>query len=92
MNPETFRFYEALDCGCIPLIVKNEKNAAWITWISEHLPFLPVASWEDAAQLMNHLMTQKQTMEVYRNKLITAWMEWKDALSTEVRAILATPQ
>jgi len=80
MNPETFRFYEALEFGCIPLVVKTEKNAAWVDWVSEHMSLLPMASWEDAAKCMAHLLQNKELLEKYRDRLLTSWMAWKKEL------------
>jgi hypothetical protein len=85
VNPETFRFYEALEFGCIPLLVKTERNTVWVDWICEHLPLLPIASWDDAAQLMAHLLKEKTMLEAYRNKVITAWMAWKKSLTEEMK-------
>jgi hypothetical protein len=79
-NPETFRFYEALEFGCIPLLVRTERNAAWVDWVCEHLQLLPLDSWEDAAQLVAHLIKEKTMLEAYRNKVMIAWMSWKKAL------------
>jgi hypothetical protein len=79
-NPETFRFYEALEFGCIPLLVRTERNAVWVDWVCEHLQLLPLDSWEDAAQLVAHLIKEKTMLEAYRNKVMIAWMSWKKAL------------
>lgn len=84
MNPETFRFYEALECGCIPLIVRTEANAFWVDWVCENLQILPLPSWEATAKLVEHLMREKQMMEVYRTKVLSAWMEWRIRLRDDV--------
>jgi hypothetical protein len=89
MNAETFRFYEALECGCIPLLVKTEKNAAWIDWITENIQVLPVDNWSDAASLMDDLMGSKPMLEAYREKVLTSWMNWKLKLREEVGQWLA---
>jgi hypothetical protein len=89
MNAETFRFYEALECGCIPLLVKTEKNEAWIEWITENIQVLPVDSWSDAAALIEQLMASKPMLESYRTKVLTSWMDWKLKLREEVGQWLA---
>ena len=89
MNPETFRFYEALECGCIPLIVRTEKNEDWIDWITEHIQVLPVDSWADAACLVEQLMGSKPMLEAYRGRVLTSWMDWKLRLRGEVGQWLA---
>ena len=88
MNPETFRFYEALEFGCVPLVVRTEKNAVWVDWVCENLPLLPLGSWTDAAGLVTHLMKEKVMLEAYRNKLIGAWMTWKKELFDEFRELV----
>ena len=85
MNPETFRFYEALECGCIPLIVRTSNNAAWVDWISEHIQILPVSSWVEAAKLVEHLMHQKHLLESYRTKILMSWMSWRERLQKEMK-------
>ena len=84
MNPETFRFYEALECGCLPILVRTEHNATWVDWVSENLQLLPVSSWADAAKLMDHLMAQKPMLEAYRTKVLQAWMGWKLKLRADM--------
>lgn len=84
MNPETFRFYEALECGCIPLLVRTEANAFWVDWVCENLQLLPLPSWEAAAKLVEHLMREKQMLEAYRMKVLSAWMEWRVRLREEI--------
>ena len=87
-NPETFRFYEALDCGCVPIVVADEYNLDWLETISEHLPLLPLRSWEEAANFIGDLWNKKEMLEAYRNKLLSAWMAWKAELSKEGKAWL----
>lgn len=84
-NPETFRFYEALDCGCIPLVVKTPKNAAWLDVVCENLQILPVDNWTDAANLMAHLLKNTHLLEGYRNKVLSSWMAWKKRLIEETK-------
>ena len=86
MNPETFRFYEALECGCIPLIVTTEENKAWVDWIQEHIQLLPLGSWDEAANFVRQLMQNKQLLEGYRAKILSSWMVWRDALYKDVKA------
>jgi hypothetical protein len=86
VNPETFRFYEALECGCIPLIVTTETNATWVDYITEHIQVLPLKSWEDAAKFVTHLQQNVEMLEVYRTKVLSSWIEWRKELQDEVKA------
>jgi hypothetical protein len=84
VNPETFRFYEALECGCIPLLVRTDANAAWVDWVCENLQILPLSSWADAAQLIQHLMKEKPMLEAYRTKVLQGWISWRVKIQEEV--------
>jgi hypothetical protein len=86
VNPETFRFYEALECGCIPLIVKTEENAAWVSWVSARLSIIPLKSWTETRHFVGHLMQNREMLEAYRTKVLSSWIEWRKELQDEVKA------
>ena len=86
-NPETFRLYEALECGCIPLYVKSEGDTAYIDWIQNELGLLPVSNWEEAKHLIQHFLREKEIMESYRNQLLIRWRTWKQRLGIEIQKI-----
>jgi hypothetical protein len=85
VNAETFRFYEALECGCIPLLVRTDANATWVDWVCENLQILPLSSWADAAQLVQHLMKEKPMLEAYRTKVLQGWIAWRVKIQEEVK-------
>ena len=88
-NPETFRLYEALECGCIPLYVKSPGDDTYVEWLQTELGLLPVSTWEEAAALMLHFMREKELLEGYRNSLLLRWKTWKQRLGSDVRKLLA---
>lgn len=84
-NPETFRLYEALECGAIPLYVKSQGDDTYIEWLQNELGLLPVSNWEEAKHLVQHLYKEKEIMESYRNQLLVRWKTWKERLGIQVR-------
>lgn len=76
VNPETFRFYEALEAGCIPLIVKTEKNAEWFKWVSGYIPLVANDTWEDALRIMFTLLSNPKRLELYREEILKGWSQW----------------
>ena len=87
-NMETYRFYEALDCGCIPLFLHEPATDAWLQIFNNEMPFLKIDSWEQAAVLMNHLLRDKEQMEQYRKTLLMTWAKYKMGLKEKVRTWL----
>jgi GR25 family glycosyltransferase involved in LPS biosynthesis len=88
-NVETFRLYEALECGCIPIYVKNQGDEAYLKTLQDELGLLPVRSWEEAKLLMEHLFKEKLLLEAYRNTLLTQWKVWKTKLSDQMKKVWA---
>jgi len=83
VNPETFRFYEALEAGCIPLIVRTEKNAEWFKWVSDYIPLLANDTWEDALRIMFTLLSNPKRLEVYREEILKGWWKWVQHLKKQ---------
>ena len=85
-NMETYRFYEALECGCIPVVVREPGDDLFIKMITDNLPVIPVKSWEEANILMQQLYNDKNLLESYRINILNGWRVWKEKLRAEVKA------
>jgi hypothetical protein len=89
-NPETFRFYEALQAGCIPLVVRTKRNDAWFKWVSKYIPLMSLTSWEDALRIMVSLLMKPETLEIYRSQVLQGWMSWSATLQEQTTQWLRT--
>jgi hypothetical protein len=76
-NAETFRAYEALEAGAIPIFVKENGNDAYLAYISRWLPLLHCDSWLHAAQLIMTLKAKPEIYEQYRIQILTGWESMK---------------
>jgi len=76
-NGETYRVYEALEAGAVPIIVKEEGMEEYFTFIGRYLPFVIATSWEHAAQLIYTLRAQPEIYENHRLQLLEAWENCK---------------
>lgn len=88
-NTETYRFYEALECGCIPLFVKDAGDLSFYGQFAGIMPFFDLPSWEHATGLMAHLLQNPEMMEQYRKAILVGWAKFKISLKEKVRAWLA---
>ena len=84
-NIETYRFYEALECGCIPLFISSEVPNLDIV---SSIPFLKLQSWDHAAALMQHFQNNAEQLEEYRNLLLTSWTNYKVQLKDKINSWL----
>jgi hypothetical protein len=76
-NAETYRFYEALEAGAVPVIVKEGDCEQFLQLIGRYLPLMVCDNWEHAAQLIFTLMKNVELYEQYRNSLLNAWEHCK---------------
>jgi len=78
---ETFRFYEALDHGCIPLYVREGKDDdLHFKFLGTHLPLVVIDSWADVGKVVAVFLQKPELLVEYRSKLLVAWSNWKDEL------------
>jgi len=88
-NGETFRIYEALEAGAVPIVVQEAGMEDYFTFIGRHLPLMLATSWEHAAQLIYTLKSQPELYEKYRLQLLEAWENCKLETKATVKKILS---
>jgi hypothetical protein len=77
---DTFRLYEALEVGSIPII---EKSKYWKYMLKDH-PLIEVSSWKEASQEINRLLENNQSLEEYNIKIKLWWKSFKKKLTNEI--------
>jgi len=76
-NVETFRFYEALDHGVIPIYVRNGEDDLHFNFLASHLPLVIIDSWSNIKNIVSVFLQKPELLQEYRSKLIGAWNNWK---------------
>jgi GR25 family glycosyltransferase involved in LPS biosynthesis len=73
-NPETFRLYEALEAGCLP--VTTITDTKYVAWIEEHLGLSSLYDWtHPSIALSSSAITEETRLEVGRR-----WNVWKQEI------------
>ncbi len=85
---ETFRLYETIEARSIPIIVREEGDEVFWTWLKSHLPILEIKSYDHAVQVMNFFMSNKEHLEKYRNEIYNAYIKWKNECKIKVRTLI----
>jgi len=86
-NPETFRLYETLEAGAIPVIVRDSENKEYIDFITKHLPLKVFDDWDDAATIVQTLAKHEGKYNEYRHKVLTAWDTYKNQIKATVKRV-----
>ena len=87
---ESFRLYEALEAGAIPLYVPSEGTLGdEYTEVLGKSPLLALPSWSQAPILLEQLIKNPAVMEQHRQDLQTWWKEKKQAFRTILTNVCA---
>jgi len=87
---ESFRLYEALEAGCIPIYVPSEgKLGDEYTTVLGKSPLLAIPSWAQAPQLIEQLSKNPAVMEQHRQELQKWWSAKKQSLRTVLSSLLS---
>ena len=86
-NSETYRFYEALEAGAVPILSKDDISAEYIQYLQNWLPLLLADNWSHAAQLVFALKSKPDVYEQYRLQLLNAWELMKHDVKGVVKSV-----
>jgi GR25 family glycosyltransferase involved in LPS biosynthesis len=76
---ETFRFYEALEHGAIPLYVRTEGDDEFWAWITQHLTLIELKNWSEALALIELFESNDNKYELlFYQFLLEQWATWKE--------------
>ena len=86
---ETYRLYEALELGTIPLYIRTRGDAVYWKWISEHLGLLEIKTWDAAYKTVEFFIKCPEHGEQYRTGIMKKWTEWKNNIGVEVSKMIS---
>jgi hypothetical protein len=82
-NLETFRLYEALEHGCIPVFTELPTVLE-----DSGIPFLATRNWNDIKELIEHLNKNKDQLLQYQTTILGGWSSFKERLKKDVSSWL----
>ena len=90
-NVETFRFWEALEHGSIPIYVRSPGDTLYVEFLTTHLPSFSAfifETWECASRSIEALLNDVGTCIQVRTLLLDEWLKWKNMLKVDCKRIL----
>jgi GR25 family glycosyltransferase involved in LPS biosynthesis len=79
-HAETFRLYEALEHGCVPLYVRCAGDETFWNWLRSNLFLMEIADWTQAVKVITFFLANPNKAERYRTGLRDQWSKWKESL------------
>ena len=80
VHPETYRLYEALECGCIPIV---ENAYKYYDLLFPNNPFLKVDKWIEAKSVIKEWKDSQ--IKQKQEECLTWWSKYKDQLQDFVK-------
>ena len=89
-NDESYRLYESIECGCIPIVEKGKSN--YFENYFGKVPFIVLDDWEDLEKTIFPLLQDKAKLEKMRQECFLWWQtlkrKKKEELKTKIDALL----
>lgn len=86
-NIDSFRLYEALECGCIPIIPSKTicQNYDYYNMLfNTNVPFIKINNWENFENIINNLLNNEIELEKLQLKIINWWHNYKLSLKITI--------
>jgi hypothetical protein len=80
---ETFRLYEALEAGTLPLFGPT-ISSAYLEWIKQHVDVSMIYDWT----LMESMTISIETKEKARVEIVRQWSNWKKSIQNACQMLL----
>ncbi len=87
VNLDSFRLYESLECGSIPIVEKRLTLDYFGRLLGQH-PLPAVRTWRGARALIHRLMHRPEVLDKLQQECMQWWAEYKNKLQSDVLAFL----
>jgi hypothetical protein len=87
-NLESYRVYEALECGSIPIVEKRLTLDYFRHLLGDH-PLPTVRSWAEARGLIAELLASPEQMDALQQRCIAWWRQYKIDYTLQAGRFLA---
>ena len=80
---ETFRLYEALEAGALPITTITDVN--YLTWVEEHLGLEKFYVWNKPTEMLRNPTVVDESV---RMNVLQKWGEWKKKIQEDCQRLL----
>ena len=85
VHPETYRVYEALECGCIPIV---ENAYKYYDRLFPNNPFIKIDKWKEAKEIIDSWT--KNQIDKKREECKLWWFKYKEDIKESVKIKLTS--
>jgi GR25 family glycosyltransferase involved in LPS biosynthesis len=88
LNYETFRIYEALEAGAVPMLVEEPGSELFLAYLKKWIPVATSPDWPTAGRVLQGLSQKPELYREYRKSVLLGWASLKAWTITQVRKTL----
>ena len=81
-NPETFRLYEALEAGCLPVTTITDDK--YLAWVEENMGLSALYDWTKPSVVLGSEVNEETRLEVGKR-----WAAWKERAKDACKVLLS---
>jgi GR25 family glycosyltransferase involved in LPS biosynthesis len=81
-NPETFRLYEALEAGCLPVTTITDDK--YLAWVEENMGLSALYDWTKPSAVLGSEVNEETRLEVGKR-----WAAWKERVKDACKVLLS---
>lgn len=89
INLDSFRVYEALECGCIPIVERRPGFDYFAALLGADHPLIVVDDWDQAAACMAGFLADPPALELRRLACLTWWRDHVAGLRRDMAASIS---
>jgi hypothetical protein len=86
-NPDSYRIMEALEYGCIPIVL-TFLGEDYFRYVFGNHPFLVAESWENARDQVRELLSNQEKLRVRQQQTLDWYIKFKNDLACDIRTLL----
>ncbi len=90
LNLDSFRVYEALECGAIPLLEKRPGLDYFSRLLGAH-PLPAFGNWRQAARFISFMLLDRNALVNLQKQCVEWWAGYKRNLGEQVESFFETP-
>jgi hypothetical protein len=88
-NPESLRFYEAMEAGSIPIYQSHpDPELEFIKTFGPHNPVPQFQTWNESVQFMNEMINSPRKLDALQGDIIKFWKNQKKKIQLQVKNII----
>lgn len=86
LNVDSFRVYESLECGCIPIVEKFPED--YFKNLFPNHPFISINSWDEVPRIIRTYIQDPEKLEKKRLECYEWWTQYKKNLNKKFISII----